>query len=184
MVSVLEAVLLPWVAVMLALVEEATGVVVMANVAVVAPAATVTVAGTDALVEPELKETETPPVGAPELSVTVPVEDRPPKTDVGESDNEVSATGLIVRVAVTEPPPDAAVIVGVEPVVEATVLTVNVPDVLPDGIVIEAGTVALALLDVSVTTVPAAGAALLSVTVPVTVLPAMTDVGERVTEAG
>ena len=184
MVNVVVAVLLPCVAVIVALVDEATGVVATAKVAVVAPAATVTEDGTVALVDPELRETETPPVGAAELRVTVPVEDRPPNTEVGETDTAESATGLIVRTADTEPPPDAAEIVAVEAVVEATVLTVNVADVAPDTTVTDAGTVAEALLDDRVTTVPAAGAAFVRVTVPVDELPAMTDVGESVTEAG
>jgi len=67
---------------------------------VVAPAATVTDAGTVALVELELKVTAMPPVGAAPLSVTVPVELVPPRTDVGETVTELSVGGLTVRVAV------------------------------------------------------------------------------------
>ena len=70
------------------------------KVAVVAPAATVTDAGTVALVELELSVTAMPPVGAAPLSVTVPVELVPPRTDVGETVTELSVGGLTVRVTV------------------------------------------------------------------------------------
>ena len=85
-----------------AVVDEVTAVVVTLNVAVVLPAATVTLAGT---VADELlldSATEIPPVGAAALTVTVPVEELPPVTDVGLSDTEDSAAapGVIVSVAV------------------------------------------------------------------------------------
>src|SRR5437879_13676008 len=62
--------------------------VVTANVAPVAPAATVTLGG--ALAAPLLLESATcaPPVGAAPLNVTVPVEEFPPATLVGFSESE------------------------------------------------------------------------------------------------
>ena len=60
-----------------------TAVVVTVNVAVVAPAVTVTEAGTVAEALSEARFTTVPPAGAAELIVTVPVEDVPPITDVG-----------------------------------------------------------------------------------------------------
>jgi hypothetical protein len=70
-------------------VEAVTLAVLTVNVALLAPAATVTVAGTVAvdvlLLE---RETTAPPVGAGPLSVTVPVEGDPPVTLVGLSVSE------------------------------------------------------------------------------------------------
>ena len=64
----------------------------------------------------------------------------------------------------------------------AVVLTVNVADVLPAVTVTFAGTVALALLLESPTTIPPVGAAAVNVTVPVDALPDVTVVGFRATE--
>jgi hypothetical protein len=78
-------------------------VVVTENVAVVCPAATVTLAGTvaDVLLLPSV--TTAPPVGATALNVTVPVEPAPPVTLVGFNDTEEIVTefttGFTVKVA-------------------------------------------------------------------------------------
>ena len=71
-------------------VDVVTALVLTVNVALLAPAATVTLAGTVAvdvlLLE---RETAAPPVSAGPLSVTVPVEDcTPPDTLVGLSVSE------------------------------------------------------------------------------------------------
>ena len=91
-------------------------------------------------------------------------------------------TGLIVSDAVRVNPLNVALIVAVLVVVTATVLTVNVADDAPAATVTEAGTVADALLLASVTTVADVAAAL-SLTVPWTELPPVTDVALNVKAA-
>jgi hypothetical protein len=150
----------------------------MVKVALVAPAATVTLAGTCAAAVLLLDSvTIAPPAGAAPLRVTVPVELVPPTTDAGDlvtDDNEAVVT---VNVAFALPP---SVAVTTDVVVEATLrlVTVNVPVVFPAATVTLAGTVAAAvLLLVSATEAPPVGAAALSVTVPVELAPPTTLVG-------
>ena len=84
-------------------VDVVTALVFTVNVALLAPAATVTVAGTvavDVLLE---RETTAPPMGAGPLSVTVPVQGDPPVTLVGFSVSEETVgrgCGSTVREAV------------------------------------------------------------------------------------
>ena len=67
-------------------VDVLTALVVTVNVALLAPAATVTLAGTVAVAVLLLvRATAAPPVGAGPLSVTVPVEGDPPVTLAGLS---------------------------------------------------------------------------------------------------
>ncbi len=96
---------------MLAFVVELTATVVMVNVALDAPDATVTLAGTVALEELELNFTLRPPGPAGPLSVTVPVDGLPPATEVGDTERPVSAAGVIVSVAFFEALLRVAVIV-------------------------------------------------------------------------
>src|SRR5258705_5202084 len=72
---------------MVAVVDAVTDVVVTANVALVAPAATVTLAGTVVALELSESETAAPPPGAAALKVTVPVEALPPTTLLGLREN-------------------------------------------------------------------------------------------------
>jgi hypothetical protein len=71
-------------------VDAVTEVVVIVKLALVAPAGTVTVAGTAAAFELSVTDTATPPLGAAPLKVTVPVEELPPATLAGFSDNAES----------------------------------------------------------------------------------------------
>ena len=81
-------------------VEPDTGLVVTANVAPVAPPATVTLDGTVAASVLSLDSATTdPPPGAGPLSVTVPVEGLPPTTVEGLTVTEDN-TGLMVTVRV------------------------------------------------------------------------------------
>jgi len=101
-VSVAVLVPLLYVPVMVTVVTLATELVLTENVAVVAPAATLTLAGTCAAVVLLLvSPTVAPPVGAAPLSVTVPVDELPPVTLVGFTETEDKLTDeelLIVAV--------------------------------------------------------------------------------------
>jgi hypothetical protein len=165
---------------------------VTVNVAVVAPTATVTEAGTVAAVGVPLDRVTflsatVPAAGA--LSVTVAVEFAdPPTTDVGFSaSNTTPGGGVTVRGALCVPPLRLAEIFAV--LVDATVrlVTVKVADVAPTVIVTLAGIVAAEVLSLDsvaflCAAVPNAGA--FSVTVPVElVIPPGTLVGFKVTDA-
>ena len=95
-------------AVMIETVPTVTIFVATVNVAVVAPAATVTEAGTvAALVLLLVNATTAPPAGAAALSVTVPVLFAPPVTAVGFTVTLFKAAGpagFTVRVAVLATP--------------------------------------------------------------------------------
>jgi hypothetical protein len=88
-----------------------TDVVVTVNVAVVAPDATETLAGTLAAALLLDSATAAPPEGATPLNVTVAVELLPPITLVGLSESAESVTvggvpvGVTVNVAVPRTPP-------------------------------------------------------------------------------
>lgn len=162
---------------------EATLAVVMAKVAVVLPAGTVTLPGT---VAEELlldKATAIPPVGAAAFNVTVPVEEVPPATDAGFSETELRpAPAVTISAAVLLAPLYVAVIVAFVAEVTAAVVTVKFAVVLPAGTVKLAGTVAEELLLDRATAIPPVGAAALRVTVPVAELPPVTDAGFSETE--
>src|SRR6267154_3673986 len=81
---------------MLTVVDASTALVLTVNVALVAPATTVTLDGVLATFVLLLESVTTaPPEGAAPLSVTVPVEEFPPVTLVGftESEERVTDTG-------------------------------------------------------------------------------------------
>ena len=91
-------------------VDPDTGLVVTANVALVAPAATVTLAGTLATEMLLLdNDTNAPPAGAGPLSVTVPVEGLPPTTLDGVTPSEVSTGRMSKLIAFEVPPPGGGV---------------------------------------------------------------------------
>ena len=95
----------PSVAVIVAEDAAETAVVVTENVAVVAPAATVTEAGALALELLEASVTTVPPVGAATERVTVPVLEAPPATEVGLKVTELTLEATVTaRVAVCDLP--------------------------------------------------------------------------------
>jgi len=171
-------------------VDAVTTLVLAVNVAVVAPAATVTLAGTRATLVLLLESAIcAPPAGASPLSVTVPVEPFPPTTLVGLSVNEVGVgdgggTGLTVSDAVLLIPPRVAEMFAVVDALTTLVLTVNVALLAPAAIVTLAGVRAtVVLLLESATCAPPAGAGPLSVTVPVEEFPPTTLAGLTASEA-
>ena len=89
---------------MVTVVEAETALVLTVNVALVAPAATVTLAGTRATVVLLLESaTCAPPAGAGPLNVTVPVDEFPPVTLVGFNASEASVgAGGAAGVTVSE----------------------------------------------------------------------------------
>jgi len=87
---------------------------VIVKVADVAPAGTVTEAGTCASADELASDTTNPPAGAGPVRVTVPVEEVPPVTVVGLSDSELRTGAVIVSTAFWLVEPDLeAVIVAV-----------------------------------------------------------------------
>ena len=78
---------------MVTVVDEATALVLTTNVALVAPAAIVTLGGMLAAALLLESATCAPPVEAAPLSVTVPVEEFPPATLVGFSESEERVGG-------------------------------------------------------------------------------------------
>src|SRR5436305_12745843 len=168
---------------MVTAVAAVTALVVTAKLALVAPAATVTEAGTVAALRLLLASvTIAPPTGAALPSVTVPVLGTPPGTAVGLTLRPTSA-GFSVSVTILDAPTHVAVMLTCVTTCTILVLTANVALVAPGATVTEVGTVAAApLLLASVTTAPPAGAALLSVTVPVLGPPPISTTGFSVTE--
>jgi len=167
-------------------VDAVTALVLTVNVALLAPAATITLAGTVAVDVLLLERvTAAPPAGADPLSVTVPVEGDPPVTLVGFSVSEERvgrACGSTVSEAVLVTPAyDAEIVTGVD-AVTALVLTVNVALLAPAAIVTLAGTLAAPLSLESSTCAPPVSAGPLSVTVPVEGDPPVTLVGFSVSE--
>lgn len=163
-------------------VVAATVVVFIVNTAVVAPAATVTLAGTVALVALEESDTTAPPVGAGPLKVTVPVDGDPPATEVGDRLNDATEAGLIVTVALAETALSVPVISAATAAVTGAVVTVNVAEYEPAAIVTVAGTAALLLFEARLTINPPLGAGPVSVAVPVEALPPVTVVGASESE--
>jgi len=172
------------VAVMVATVDAVTDVVPMVRVALVAPAATVTLAGTVAAALLLESVTPNPPAGAADVNVTVPCANVPPATLAGLTETAVSEAGggggITVSVPAFVAPPYAPVIVTDVDAPTAAVVTLNVALVAPAATVTLAGTVATALLLLdSVTTAPPAGAAVVNVADPCAAVPPTTVVGLR-----
>src|SRR5207249_1259089 len=124
-----------------------------------------------------------PPTGAAVPSVTVPVLPTPPFTAAGLTVTPTSG-GFSVSVTILDAPTEVAVMLACVTAVTAFVMTAKLAVVVPAATVTDAGTVAaLRLLLVNATTAPPAGAAALSVTVPVLFAPPVSVAGFSVIEA-
>lgn len=172
--------------------EEVTLLVVAVKDALVAPAGTVTLAGTVTTAVLLLEsETSAPPLGAGALRVTMPAEGDPPTTVLGESVRAVRVgpaavgCGVTVREALCVRPEFEAEMVTVVELVEGAVVTWNATAVAPVGTVTPGGTVASEglLLDRENAT-PPMGAGLSRVICPVEEFPPLTLVGLRTSENG
>ena len=159
-----------------AAVEAATGIVEIANVPDVAPAAIVHDAGFAAVWLLSMISVK-PPAGAADARVTLPVAPTPPITDVGLTVTLIATGGLMVSVAPTAVP--LAVMFAVVKTATGEVLTENVPVFAPPAMVQDAADADAELLANAIV-YPVAGAAEPIVTVPVDLLPPVTDVGFNV----
>ncbi len=139
---------------------EVTADVVIGNVAVVAPASTLTDAGTWATAVRLLDSVTTiPAAGAGPFRVTEPVDEFPPCTLVGSRISDANLGAVTVNFSRRVVPRYVAEIIGDALVATGLVVTANAAEVAPAGTVTEAGTWAAAVLpDVSVTTAPPTGA--------------------------
>ena len=169
--------------------EDATVTVrvVTVKVAVVDPAATVTLAGTvPMVVDEDARVTTAPPVGAGDVNTTVPVTGTPPVTAVTMvvRVDKTAAGGVTVTVAVPVEPLVEAVMVAFVLASTEPAVTVKVAVRAPAATVTETGTLATAVvLDERLTTLPPTGALVESVTVPVVVPRLATDEAAKVTLA-
>jgi hypothetical protein len=164
--------------VIVAVIAVPTAFVVIANVAVVVPAGTVTFAGTVAAALSDDRLTGKPPDGAGAVRVTVPVDGTPPVSEAGFSAREARArgTGLMVSVAVFVTPAAEAVSWTVAGAPTKLVGTLNVAAVAPPTIVTFVGTVAAVLSLDKLTSKPLVIAMPVSVTVPITGVPPPTAI--------
>src|SRR5712692_4091659 len=176
----------PKLAEIVAEVDAVTDTVVTVNVALVAPAGTVTLPLTGTLATALLLDrvTSAPPVGAVALNVTVATEELPPTTLVGFSARPETvrggggAGGVTVSRAEVLPVAIVAVIVTAVDAVTGKAEAVNVALLLPARTVTFTGTVAArVLLLESPTVTPPVGAGAANVTVPTEEAPLATLAG-------
>jgi hypothetical protein len=142
----------------------------------VAPAGTVIVAGTGKAALVLLNETVNPPVGAGSASRRVPLNARPPATNVSGNVKETGFSRLTVKLVETVAPRVAEMEVVRSVAVEGPVM-LNVALVAPAVADVAEGMGMDALLDPSVTLRPPVGIGPEKVTVPTAELPLYTQEG-------
>jgi hypothetical protein len=135
-----------------------TGDVVATKVAELAPAGTVTLAGTLTATFPDVSETTKPPADAGLVKSNVPVVVEPPPTDAGAKVISAGAAIFAVTVADTAEPFKLADTVAVWSLVTLDVVTLNDTDVFPAAMLTADGTLTAELLLVTGMTKPPVGA--------------------------
>jgi hypothetical protein len=155
----------------------------MVNVAEVAPAGIVILAGTTTPTLFVVRVTTAPPGPAALVKVAVPVSELPPTTEDGVRVMEERVAALTVRLADLVVIPSLAVTVPLVFELTGTVVTVNVAVVAPAATVTLGGTVAAGFVVDNVKARPPAGAAAAKVIVPVEDAPPVTEVGFSAMEA-
>jgi hypothetical protein len=170
------------------MIVDGTGFVLTMKLALVAPATTVTLAGTLATVLPLDNPITAPPDGAGPLIVTVAVVVLPPLTLLGlrlSSDIVGPPDGVRVSVADTLTFAPIAEIVTLVIAGTEVVVIVNGPVRVPPLIVYQGGTLATAgLLLANVINAPPETAGDWSVTQPVAPAVPVVEIGERLIDAG
>ena len=163
----------------------ATGKELTVNVPLLMPPAMVKLpdAGTvTALVLELIKVMVKPAGGAGPFKVTVPMELLPPVMDVGLNVKDITMAGLTARVPFALLVATVAVTITFFAVATPTVVAVKVWEVFVAETVIFVGTVTDGSPLVRDTVIPPVGAAWFSVTVPVELVPPVTDDGLKVTD--
>jgi len=160
-----------------------TGTVEMVNVAEIAPAGIVMLAGTESAGLESVSVTTAPPAGAAPVNVAVPVTGLPPTTVAGLRLMEDRVAGFTVRFADRVLIPSVPVTLPVVTAPTAAVVTTKVAVVAPARTVTLAGTLAAEFAVDSVIKTPAGGAPAFNVTLAVDEAPPNTAAGVRVIEA-
>jgi hypothetical protein len=151
--------------------------------AVVAAAATVTLAGTVRLALLLVKATGEPPVGACALKVTVQALVPGPVKEAGLHARPLTVTGAISEIVeLADEPLAVAVNVPVQVLVIVPAVAEKLAVVAPAAMLTEAGAVSNGLLDVSATVRPPVGAEPLKVTVHALLAPDVSEVGAQTSE--
>jgi len=129
------------------------------------------------------KVTVRPAAGAGPFKFTVPIELLPPVTVLGLNENDEMMAGSTTKVPFALLEPSVAVTVTGSAMATPVVVAVKVVDVFVAGTITLAGTMTTEGVPLTkVTVIPPAGAAWLSVTVPVELVPPVTDDGLKLTD--
>lgn len=183
-ITVFDSEVPPSAAVTTAAWPDVTALAVAVNVDEVAPAGTLSEAGTGSAGLLEVRVTEAPPEGAGPLRITLHVVepadaklDGLHATEFGITGGAAGAGGAKVIMAFCEPPLSVAVIVPLWLALTLAALAVNEVEVAPAATVTDDGAVSAELLLLSATAAPPLGAAPLSETEHVEVVGVTNEVG-------